>query len=108
MTNTQPPSWTQARDAAAESSLHDFASKCTFPGPGSTFEIGFVYGANWARTFELERLASEHQRAKALVEALEYSLKGLEMWRKFQSPGNIADVEETIRRVLAYGGQRDE
>ena len=31
----------------------------------------------------------------------EYVIKGLAMWRKYQSPGNIADVEETVKQALA-------
>lgn len=33
--------------------------------------------------------------------ALEFTLAGLAMWRKYQSPGNIAEVEERIRETLA-------
>lgn len=35
-----------------------------------------------------------------LAAALEFSLEGLAMWRKFQSPGNIAEVEERAKQAL--------
>lgn len=34
------------------------------------------------------------------VEALRFTLKGLEMWRKYQSPGNVAEVEQKVRETL--------
>lgn len=39
--------------------------------------------------------------AEKLAEALSFSLDGLAMWRKYGSPGNIAEVEERTRQALA-------
>lgn len=47
---------------------------------------------------ERDALAAKLRVAK---KTLEFSLEGLAMWRKFQSPGNIAEVEERIRQALA-------
>lgn len=45
------------------------------------------------------------EKLKGAEVALEFSLEGLAMWRKFQSPGNIAEVEERIRQALAEIGE---
>lgn len=51
---------------------------------------------------ERDALAAKLKVARG---ALEFSLEGLAMWRKFQSPGNIAEVEERIRQALAEIGE---
>ena len=45
----------------------------------------------------LEKHRSENEKFRR---ALEFALKGLSMWRKFQSPGNIAEVEQAISEAL--------
>lgn len=46
------------------------------------------------------------QRVAELTEAIVFSLRGLQMWRKYQSPGNIAEVEQRLRQALKRDGGR--
>lgn len=50
-----------------------------------------------------EIFSDKQQQSEIITElaaALEFSLEGLAMWRKFQSPGNIAEVEERAKQAL--------
>lgn len=39
-------------------------------------------------------------RIAEMTEAIVFSLRGLQMWRTYQSPGNIAEVEQRLRQAL--------
>ena len=46
-----------------------------------------------------------NEQLKAYREALEFSIKGLEMWHKYQSPANVTEVIERAREVLVKFGK---
>ena len=59
--------------------------------------VNYVNGAE--ACFEIMQAEIERLRA-----AMGFALRGLEMWRKFQSPGNIAEVESAIDAALKDPG----
>lgn len=48
-----------------------------------------------------QKLAAAELRAAEYEKALEYALEGLAMFKKYSSPGNIADIEQRIRTALS-------
>lgn len=100
---TQPPSWTAARDAAADlesESAERWPLKPTYADYAYGVKIGFQRGADFGRTFELER-------AKALVEAIRGVLGHHALFIHTTGaalPKHIKKCEEALK---AYGGQRE-
>lgn len=112
---TQPPSWTAARDAAAEKwNSYWYDDSIKNKGAGTSAYRGFQAGWNAGRTFELER-------AKDLANALEGLMKLIDDGVLVRNTDDDHDImkfmEQGVRltthlqacqtALAAYGGQRE-
>jgi hypothetical protein len=82
-------------EAVRDEAAYDYAFQpglVVFNGSVEPIETAFKSGYEYA--------VKNDPRVLALVEALKYSAEGLKMWRKYQSPGNVAEVETTISDAL--------